>query len=108
MKGRSCRGATFETYREMLAHCRQNHPDSLPLGGEPTTELVVTDTQGNVLSWQEIRQILDDPSFWREPPGAARKAEEAVAPSVFRRSVQGIASQQALRPHEVAQEAIHV
>ncbi|HSF30644.1 MAG TPA: hypothetical protein VLK82_09275 [Candidatus Tectomicrobia bacterium] len=108
MKGRSCHGATFDSYREMLAHCRQKHPDSLPFGGEPTTELVVTDTQGNVLSWQEIRQIVDDPSFWREPPGVAQREEKMLTPSMFRRGVQGIVSQQDRRPHEIAPEAIPV
>jgi hypothetical protein len=67
MKGRRCHAATFDSYRQMLAHCRQHHPDSLPCGGDPTTELVVTDTQGKVLSWEEIGQILDDPTFWQEP-----------------------------------------
>jgi hypothetical protein len=106
MKGRSCHSATFDSYREMLAHCRQKHPDNLPFGGEPSTELVVTDTQGNVLSWQEIHQILDDPSFWQEQPRVAHREEEVVAPSAFRRCVQGVANQQAHRPHEIAQEAI--
>jgi hypothetical protein len=85
MKGKSCYGATFDNYREMLAHCRQNHPDGLPFGGDPTTELIVTDTQGNVLSSEEIRQILDDPSFWQEPPRVARRDEEAGAPLATRR-----------------------
>jgi hypothetical protein len=84
MKGKSCSRATFDSYREMLAHCRQNHPDSLPFGGDPTTELVVTDTQGNVLSLEEIRRLLDDPSFWQEPPRVARREEEAGAPLVIR------------------------
>jgi hypothetical protein len=53
----------------MLAHCRQKHPDRLPFGGDTTTELVVTDIEGKVLSWEEMRQIIDDPSFWREPQG---------------------------------------
>jgi hypothetical protein len=108
MKGRRCYGATFDSYREMLAHCRQNHPDCLPFGGDPTAELVVTDTQGNILSWEEIRQIVDDPSFWREPPNLARGEEEAVAPLVMRCNVQVGAIEQAPRLNKVAQKAIHV
>jgi hypothetical protein len=68
VRGRNCHPQTFDSYRQMLAHCRQKHPDRLPFGGDSTTELVVTDIQGKVLSWEEMRQIIEDPSFWREPP----------------------------------------
>jgi hypothetical protein len=85
MKEKSCYGATFDNYRAMLAHCRKHHPDTLPFGGDPTTELVVTDTEGNVLSLEEIRQILDDPSFWQEPLRVAQREDEADAPLLIRR-----------------------
>jgi hypothetical protein len=31
----SCCAATFDSYRQMLAHCRQKHPDKPPFGGTP-------------------------------------------------------------------------
>jgi hypothetical protein len=74
-RGVHCGIGTFGSYRQMLAHCRQKHPDRLPLGGDETTELVVTDIQGKALSWEEMRQIIDDPSFWREPQGIALSGE---------------------------------
>jgi hypothetical protein len=46
MNGKNCYAATFDSYQEMLAHCRKDHPDRPPFGGDPTIELVVTDTQG--------------------------------------------------------------
>ena len=30
---KSCCPATFDSYRHMLGHCRQQHPDKLPFGG---------------------------------------------------------------------------
>jgi len=69
VRGRNCHPPIFDSYRQMLAHCRQKHPDRLPFGGDTTSELVVTDIEGKVLSWEEMRQIIDDPSFWREPQG---------------------------------------
>jgi len=107
VKGKHCYAATFDSYQEMLAHCRQHHPDRLPFGGDPTTEIMVTDTQGKVLSWEEIGRILDDPSFWREPPRVVRWPEE-VAPHVIRRSVGVVASEPTLRLNDVADEAAHV
>jgi hypothetical protein len=97
VKGKNCAAATFNSYQEMLAHCRQSHPDRLPFGGDPTTELVVMDTEGKVLSCEEIIQILDDPSFWREPLRVARWEEDEVAPIVLRYSVEVAAPQQV--PH---------
>ncbi len=99
MKGRNCAVATFDSYQEMLAHCRQSHPDQLPFGGDPTTELVVMDTEGRVLSCEEILQILDDPSFWREPVRVARWEEEEVAPIAMRRSMELFASRQVPERH---------
>lgn len=67
VRGRNCHPASFDSYQQMLAHCRQKHPDRLPFGGDTSTELVVTDIHGKVLSWEEMRRIIDDPSFWQEP-----------------------------------------
>jgi hypothetical protein len=64
--GKNCYAATFDSYRQMLAHCRQKHPERRPLQGEHTPTLIVTDTEGKVLSWEEMRQIIDNPLFWRE------------------------------------------
>jgi hypothetical protein len=108
MKGRNCARATFDSYQEMLAHCRQSHPDQLPFGGDPTTELVVMDTEGRVLSCEEILQILDDPSFWREPVRGARWEEEEVAPVAMRHSMEVAASRQVPELREVAQDAVRV
>jgi hypothetical protein len=54
----------------MMAHCRQNHPEKPPFGGEPATELVVTNNEGGVMSWEEINQLLENPLFWYNPKGA--------------------------------------
>jgi hypothetical protein len=51
----------------MLEHCRQKHPEKFAAGEIHTTELVVTDTHGRALNWDEVRQIVDDPSFWQQP-----------------------------------------
>jgi hypothetical protein len=64
--GKNCYAATFESYRQMLAHCRQKHPERRPARGEYTPALIVTDTEGRVLSWDEMRQIVDNPLFWQE------------------------------------------
>jgi hypothetical protein len=107
IKGKNCYAVTFDSYQEMLAHCRQNHPDRLPFGGEPTTEIVVTDTQGRALSWEEIGQILDDPSFWRQPRRVVRWGEEEVAPILIRRSAEVLTSEHTPRLNEVADRAVH-
>ena len=64
VRGRNCYPPTFDSYRQMLEHCRQQHPDRLPFGGDTTTELVVTDIQGKVLSafvvWLEIEPSQPD------------------------------------------------
>ena len=65
--GKNCYDASFDSYRQMLEHCRQKHPEKFAAGEIQTTELVVTDTHGRVLSWDEVRQIVDDPSFWQQP-----------------------------------------
>ena len=70
--GRNCYAASFDSYRQMLDHCRQKHPEKFPMEGMRTTELVVTDNHGKVLNWDEVRQILDDPAFWHEPLGGPR------------------------------------
>lgn len=72
---KSCCVATFHSYRQMMAHCRQKHPDKPPFGGDSTTELVVTNNEGGVLSWEEVNQLLDNPLFWYKP-------KEAVLPAV--------------------------
>ena len=74
--GKNCYAATFDSYRQMLEHCRQKHPERLPLGGEQAIGLVVTDTRGKVLSWEEVRQIIDDPSFWWDPQETARMEDQ--------------------------------
>lgn len=71
--GRNCYAASFDTYREMLDHCRQKHPEKFSIGEIETTELVVTDHHGKVLSWDEIRRIVSDPSFWHESFRAGQK-----------------------------------
>jgi hypothetical protein len=65
----SCCPPTFDSYRQVLAHCRQKHPDKPPFGEDPTTELVMMDNQGKVLSWEEVRRLLDHPLFWYRPSG---------------------------------------
>jgi hypothetical protein len=64
---RTCCVATFDSYQQMLAHCRQKHPDTIPFGGDYGTELVVTDILGKVLNREEIRRVVDHPSFWPRP-----------------------------------------
>jgi hypothetical protein len=66
---KSCCPATFDSYRQMLAHCRQKHPDKPPFGGDPTTELVMMDNQGRGLSWEEVSRLLDHHAFWYKPKG---------------------------------------
>jgi len=61
--------ATFESYRQLLAHCRQQHPDKLPFGGDPTKELVMMDNEGRVLNWEEVGRMLDHPLFCYTPKG---------------------------------------
>jgi hypothetical protein len=61
--------ATFASYREMLAHCRENHPNRPPFGGDPSTEIVMMDTEGRVLNWEEVGRMLDHPLFWYTPKG---------------------------------------
>jgi hypothetical protein len=76
-RDKTCCPATFESCRQMLAHCRQKHPDTLLFGGDPPPGLVVTDTQGKPLSGEEIRQIIDHPSFWPDPQELARSQRRA-------------------------------
>jgi hypothetical protein len=80
--GKNCYAATFDSYRQMLAHCRQKHPERRPLRGERTPGLIVTDTEGKVLSWDEMRQIVDNPLFWRER-GEMTRSERQGEVSVF-------------------------
>ena len=68
---KSCCAVTFDSYRHMLTHCRQQHPDRLPFGGDSTTELVIMDNQMRVLSWEEVDRMLAHPSFWYGPKGTA-------------------------------------
>jgi hypothetical protein len=83
--GKHCYGANFDSYRQMLTHCRQKHPEKLPLRGNPAPELVVTDTHGKALSWEEMRQIVDHPLFWREPEEGSRSEErEEMSIIMFR------------------------
>ena len=55
---KNCCAATFDSYRQLLAHCRQKHPDKPPFGGDPTTKLVMMDNQGRALSWEEVGRML--------------------------------------------------
>jgi hypothetical protein len=71
-KEQNCRAMIFDSYRQMLAHCRQQHPDKPPPRAEPTTELVMTDTQGRVLNWDEVRRMVEHPLFWQRPNGVVR------------------------------------
>jgi hypothetical protein len=75
---KGCCPATFDSYRQMLAHCRQKHPDKPPFGGDPTTELVMMDNQGRVLSWEEVGRMLDHPSFWYSQKGTVLPGEEVA------------------------------
>ncbi len=74
----SCRTLTFDSYRQLLAHCRQQHPDKPPAGGDPTTELVMTDTRGRALSWEEARRMVEHPLFWQSPEGNALAGAEVA------------------------------
>jgi hypothetical protein len=78
LREKSCCAATFDSYRQMLAHCRQKHPDKPPFGGDPTTELVMMDNQGRVLSWEEVGRMLDHPSFWYSQKGSVLPGEEVA------------------------------
>lgn len=83
--GKNCYAATFDSYRQMLAHCRQKHPERRPLREEHTPALIVTDTEGKVLSWEEMRQIVDNPLFWREREDEPQSERQAgVRVFVFR------------------------
>jgi hypothetical protein len=62
----------------MLGHCRQEHPDKPPFGGDLTTELVMTDNQGRVLSCEEVDRMLDHPSFRGSPKGTVLLGEEVA------------------------------
>jgi len=75
---KSCCPATFDSYRQMLTHCRQQHPDKPPFGGDPTTELVIMDNQQRVLSWEEVDRMLDHPSFWDRRKGTILPEEEVA------------------------------
>jgi hypothetical protein len=80
--GKNCYAATFDNYRQMLAHCRQKHPERRSVRGEHTPGLIVTDTEGRALSWDEMRQIVDDPLFWQERGRMARPERQGEV-SVF-------------------------
>jgi hypothetical protein len=75
---KSCCPATFDSYRQILAHCRQQHPDKLPIGGDSTTEFVIMDNQMRVLSWEEVDRMLDHPAFWHRWKGAVLPEEEVA------------------------------
>jgi hypothetical protein len=75
---KGCCPATFDSYRQMLAHCRQKHPDKPPCGGHPTTRFVIMDNQQRVLSWEEVDRTLDHPSFWDERKGTSLPEEEVA------------------------------
>jgi hypothetical protein len=77
-KEQNCRAMVFDSYRQMLAHCRQQHPDKLPPGGDPTTELIMTDTRGRVLSWDEVRRMVEHPLFWQRPNGVVLPGAEVA------------------------------
>jgi len=72
---RGC-ATTFDSYRQLLTHCRQQHPDTPPGEGDPTPELVMTDTRGMALSWEEVHRIVEHPLFWRRPHGIVLPGEE--------------------------------
>ena len=69
LREKSCCAATFDSYRQMMAHCRQKHPDKPPFGGDPTTELVMMDNQG---------RVLDHPSFWYSQKGTVLPGQEVA------------------------------
>ena len=52
-----------------MTRAGQEHPDKPPFGGDPTTELVMTDNQGWVLRWEEVGRMLDHLSLWYEKLG---------------------------------------
>jgi hypothetical protein len=79
--------ATFTSYRQMLAHCRENHPDRPPFGGDSSTEIVMTDTEGRVLNWEEVGRMLDHPLFWYTPKGTFVHGRESVSISVCPRVI---------------------
>jgi hypothetical protein len=60
---KNCCDTTFDSYRQMLAHCRQEHPEKPPLGDDLSTDLIMTDDQGRVLSWEEVGRMLEQLSF---------------------------------------------
>jgi hypothetical protein len=66
----------------MLAHCRQKHPERRPVRGGYTPGLIVTDTEGKVLSWDEMRQIIDNPLFWQDREESSRSERQGEV-SVF-------------------------
>lgn len=74
---RSC-PATFDSYRQLLTHCRQQHPDKPPCEGDPAPELVMTDTLGIALSWEEVHRLVEHPLFWRRPHGVVLPGEEGA------------------------------
>jgi hypothetical protein len=75
---KSCCPATFDSYRQVLMHCRGKHPDTLPFGGDPTTELVIVDDHMRVLSWEEVDRMLDHPFFWDGRKGTILPEEEVA------------------------------
>jgi hypothetical protein len=70
--------ATFDSYRQLLTHCRQQHPDTPPRAGDPTPALVMTDARGRALSWEEIQRLVEHPFFWRRPHGVVLPGEEGA------------------------------
>ena len=70
--------ATFDSYRQLLEHCRQQHPDTPPRERDPTPALVMTDTQGKALSWEEVQRLVEHPFFWRRPHGLVLPGEEGA------------------------------
>ena len=75
---KTCCPSTFDGYRQMMAHCRQEHPDKPPVGGDPTKELVMTDSEGEVLGWEEVTQLLNQPLFWYRPIGSVLRGVEVA------------------------------
>ena len=71
--------ATFDSYRQLLTHCRQQHPDTPPRAGDFTPALVITDSRGRTLSWEEIQRLVEHPLFWRRPHGVVLPGEEGRA-----------------------------
>jgi hypothetical protein len=74
---RSC-AATFDSYRQLLTHCRQQHPDTPPGEGDPTPALVMTDSRGMALSWEEVQRLVEHPLCWRGPHGVVLPGEEGA------------------------------